>query len=48
MMLEMKYFHGVEAFEAYLLKVSALKLSHCLPVPFLWTLASFPYYNKDS
>jgi hypothetical protein len=28
MMLEMKYFHSVGAFEADLLKVSALKLSH--------------------
>jgi hypothetical protein len=28
MVFEMKCFHGVGAFEVYLLKVSALKLSH--------------------
>jgi hypothetical protein len=47
-MLEMKYFHGVGAFEVYLLKVSALKLSHRLPVPFLRTSASFPNYDTVS
>jgi hypothetical protein len=48
MVLEVKCFQGVGAFEVYLLKVSALKLPHRLPVPFLRTSASFPNYDTVS
>jgi hypothetical protein len=48
MVLEVKCFHGVGAFELYLLKVSALKLSHPSAYPFFRTSAAFPYYDTVS
>jgi hypothetical protein len=41
MVLEVKCFHGVEAFEVYLLKVSALKLSHPSAYPVFQDFSRF-------
>jgi hypothetical protein len=42
MVLEAKYFHGVGTFEVYLLKVSALKLSHPSACP---VFKDFSYFS---
>jgi hypothetical protein len=41
MVIEAKYCHGVGAFEVYLLKVSALKLSHPSARPFFHDFSRF-------
>jgi hypothetical protein len=41
MVLEAKYFYGVGAYEVYLLKVSALKLSHPSACPVFQDFSRF-------
>jgi hypothetical protein len=48
MVIEAKYFHGVGASEVYLLKGSALKLSHPSACPVFQDFSRFPYYDTLS